>query len=111
MVPRVRRSVRCSKEAECSSRESLALFSSLAAPLALELVPQNVDVNRIVSSLVGDERLVLTNTRYHEPHDLPAALQLLPGARQTFREISVRGDYTEEPATADHKRLVFTAVR
>jgi hypothetical protein len=28
-----------------------------------------------------------------------------------FRAISVRGDYTEEPATADHERLVLTAIR
>ena len=28
-----------------------------------------------------------------------------------FREITVRGDYTDEPATADHEELVFTAIR
>jgi len=28
-----------------------------------------------------------------------------------FREISVRGGYTDEPATADHADLVFTAIR
>jgi hypothetical protein len=28
-----------------------------------------------------------------------------------FRAISVRGDYTEEPATADHEKLIFTAIR
>ncbi len=28
-----------------------------------------------------------------------------------FGAISVGGDHTEEPATADHERLVFTAIR
>jgi hypothetical protein len=28
-----------------------------------------------------------------------------------FREITVHGDYTDEPPTADHKELVFTAIR
>lgn len=28
-----------------------------------------------------------------------------------FRTISVRGDYTEEPATADHDKLIFAAIR
>lgn len=28
-----------------------------------------------------------------------------------FREITVRGDYTDEPATADNEELVFTAIR
>ncbi len=28
-----------------------------------------------------------------------------------FREIFVRGDYTDEPATADHEELVFMALR
>ncbi len=28
-----------------------------------------------------------------------------------FREITVRGDYTDETATADHEELVFTAIR
>ena len=28
-----------------------------------------------------------------------------------FREISVRGDYTDERATADHEELVFTAIK
>lgn len=28
-----------------------------------------------------------------------------------FREISVRGNYMDEPATADHEELVFTAIR
>lgn len=28
-----------------------------------------------------------------------------------FREVSVRGDYTDEPATADHADLIFTAIR
>jgi hypothetical protein len=28
-----------------------------------------------------------------------------------FREITVRGDYTDEPATADHRELVFTATK
>lgn len=28
-----------------------------------------------------------------------------------FRESTVRGDYTDEPATADHGELVFTAIR
>jgi hypothetical protein len=28
-----------------------------------------------------------------------------------FRAISVRGDYTEEPATADHEKLIFKAIR
>lgn len=28
-----------------------------------------------------------------------------------FRSISVRGDYTDEPATADSEKLVFTAIR
>ena len=28
-----------------------------------------------------------------------------------FHEITVRGDYTDEPATADHKGLVFTATK
>ena len=28
-----------------------------------------------------------------------------------FRAISVRGDYTEEPATADHEKLIFMAIR
>ncbi|MCX6066625.1 MAG: class I SAM-dependent methyltransferase [Chloroflexi bacterium] len=28
-----------------------------------------------------------------------------------FREIFVRGDYTDEPATADHEELVFIAIR
>ena len=27
-----------------------------------------------------------------------------------FREISVHGDYTEEPATADHEELGFKAI-
>ena len=28
-----------------------------------------------------------------------------------FREISVQGDYTDEPATANHTELVFTAIK
>jgi hypothetical protein len=28
-----------------------------------------------------------------------------------FREITVRGDYTDEPATADSEELIFTARR
>ena len=28
-----------------------------------------------------------------------------------FRDITVHGDYTDEPATADHEELVFTAIR
>ncbi len=28
-----------------------------------------------------------------------------------FREITVHGDYTDEPPTADHEELVFTAIR
>jgi SAM-dependent methyltransferase len=28
-----------------------------------------------------------------------------------FREITVHGDYTDQPATADHEELVFTAIR
>jgi len=28
-----------------------------------------------------------------------------------FREITVWGDYTDEPATADHEELIFTAIR
>jgi hypothetical protein len=28
-----------------------------------------------------------------------------------FREVTVRGDYTDEPATADHDQLLFTAIR
>lgn len=28
-----------------------------------------------------------------------------------FRDITVRGDYTDEPATAEHEELVFTAIR
>jgi hypothetical protein len=28
-----------------------------------------------------------------------------------FRSVSVRGDYTDEPATADSDKLVFTAIR
>ena len=28
-----------------------------------------------------------------------------------FHEITVRGDYTDEPATAEHEELVFTAIR
>jgi SAM-dependent methyltransferase len=28
-----------------------------------------------------------------------------------FREMTVRGDYTDEPATADHAELIFTAIR
>src|ERR1051326_4783534 len=28
-----------------------------------------------------------------------------------FREITVCGDYTDQPATADHKELIFTAIR
>lgn len=27
------------------------------------------------------------------------------------REVTVRGDYTYEPSTADHKELVFTAIK
>ena len=27
-----------------------------------------------------------------------------------FRDISVRGDWTDEPATAEHEDLIFTAV-
>jgi hypothetical protein len=28
-----------------------------------------------------------------------------------FREVTVRGNYTDEPATAEHEQLVFTAIR
>jgi SAM-dependent methyltransferase len=28
-----------------------------------------------------------------------------------FREVTIRGDYTDEPATPDHEELVFTAIR
>ena len=28
-----------------------------------------------------------------------------------FHEISVHGDYTDEPATADHAELVFVAIK
>ena len=28
-----------------------------------------------------------------------------------FRQITVRGDYTDEPATPDSKELVFTALK
>jgi SAM-dependent methyltransferase len=28
-----------------------------------------------------------------------------------FREMTVRGDYTDEPATSDHAELIFTAIR
>jgi hypothetical protein len=28
-----------------------------------------------------------------------------------FREVTVRGDYTDESATGDHAELIFTAIR
>jgi hypothetical protein len=28
-----------------------------------------------------------------------------------FRDIAVHGDYTDDPATADHKNLVYIAVK
>ncbi len=28
-----------------------------------------------------------------------------------FHQISVRGDYWDDPATPDHEKLIFTAIR
>jgi len=42
--------------------------------------------------------------------DLPNEMRLMLGV-VGFRQITVRGDYTDEPAMPDSRELVFTALR
>jgi hypothetical protein len=55
--------------------------------------------------LVASEEYSLRGTVYFKNE----ILLMLKSAG--FREITVRGDYTDAPATADTKELVFTAVK
>jgi SAM-dependent methyltransferase len=55
--------------------------------------------------LVASEEYTLRGNTYFKPE----LLLMLKVAG--FREIVVTGDYTDEPATAEHKELIFTAVR
>jgi SAM-dependent methyltransferase len=55
--------------------------------------------------LVASEEYTLRGNMYFK-NELILMLQVAG-----FREITVRGDYTDEPATPDHEELVFTAIR
>ncbi len=56
-------------------------------------------------TLLGSEEYTLRGDMY-----LKSELQLMLTVAG-FRAISVQGDYTDAPATADHAELVFTAMR
>ena len=60
---------------------------------------------RVSGDLVAAEEYTLRGNM-HFKSELILMLQVAG-----FREITVRGDYTDQPATADHEELVFTAVR
>lgn len=56
-------------------------------------------------TLVAQEEYTLRGNMYFK-HELLLMLKTVG-----FREIMVQGNYTDQPATAEHKELVFTAVR
>lgn len=59
----------------------------------------------VAGELVVEERYTLRGRIYFKS-ELELMLRIAG-----FREITVCGDYTDEPATAEHKQLVFTASR
>ena len=60
---------------------------------------------RVAGQLVAAEEYTLRGNMYLKPE----LLLMLKVAG--FREVSVRGDYTNEPATARHEELIFTAIK
>lgn len=59
----------------------------------------------IAGQLVEEQEYTLRGRAYFKS-ELELMLQIAG-----FREITVRGDYTDEPATPEHKQLVFTALK
>jgi len=60
---------------------------------------------RVEGELVGEERYTLKGRMYLK-NELELILQIAE-----FRQITVRGDYRDEPATAAHKQRLFTAIK
>lgn len=86
--------------------EHLAKFRDLALDPLEQTYTRGVQLEKWRDgSLVESEEYTLRGNMYLKSE----VLLMLQVAG--FQSVTIRGDYTEEPATADHDKLVFTAIR
>lgn len=86
--------------------EHLARFRSLSLDPLDQTYVREVQLEKWqAGSLVESEEYVLRGNMYLKS-EVVLMLQVAG-----FSAISVRGDYTDDPATADHEKLIFTAIR
>lgn len=86
--------------------EHLARFRYLAVDPLEQTYTREVQLQKWRDgSLVEEQTMGLRGNMY-----LKSEVELMLQVAG-FRSISVRGDYTDEPATADSEKLVFTAIR
>ena len=84
----------------------MARFRILALDPLEQTYAREVRLEKWVSGeLVAEEEYTLSGRMVFK-NELEWMLQVAG-----FREITVCGDYREEPATAEHKVLVFTAIK
>ena len=86
--------------------EHRARFRILALDPLEQTYTREVHLEKwVAGALVAEEAYTLSGRMYFK-NELEWMLQVAG-----FREITVRGDYSGEPATAQHKQLVFTAIK
>ncbi len=86
--------------------EHLARFRSVAVDPLDQTYTREVRLEKWrEGALIASEEYLLRGNMYLKSE---VALMLRMAG---FSRISVRGDYTDEPATADHEKLVFAAIR
>jgi hypothetical protein len=74
-------------------------------PLEQRMVRQ-VRIEKWVSGRRIDSQEFTQHRTLYLPNEVLLVLQVAG-----FRQITVRGDYADEPATSDSEELIFTAVR
>jgi hypothetical protein len=86
--------------------EHVARFRSVSVDPLEQTYTRQVRLEKWESgSLVASEEYLLRGNMYLKSE---VVLMLRVAG---FRAITVHGDYTDEPATADHEKLLFTAIR
>ena len=74
-------------------------------PLEQRMVRQ-IRIEKWVSGKLVDSQVYTQHRTLYLPNEVLLMLQIAG-----FREITVRGDYRNEPATPDSKELIFTALK
>ena len=74
-------------------------------PLEQEMVRQ-VRIEKLISGKVVDSQEYSQHRTLYLPNELHLMLQYAG-----FRQISIRGDFTDEPATPDNSALIFSAIK